>query len=100
MRLTFKKSIRWAKWGRKGKKDQDGEIHDVMTIGAGMKYKELAERRLNAARAAFEAAAVELRAAERGMRDAEKYVDSMRSLCDKVNNQHELNDAVLVGRAS
>ena len=78
MRLTFKKSIGWAKWGRKRQNDQDGDVHAVVTISAGMKYKELAERRLNAARAAFEAAAlnaaraafeaaaVELRAAERG----------------------------------
>jgi hypothetical protein len=101
MRLTFKKSIQWAKWGRRRKKDPDGDVHVVVTMNAGMKYKELAERRLNAARVAFEVAAVELRAAERGMKDAEKYVKSLRSHCDKVNHkQNELNDVVLVEHAS
>jgi hypothetical protein len=70
------------------------------TMDAGMKYKELAERRLNAARTAFEAAAVELRAAERGVQDAEKYVESLRSHCDKAKKQHDFNDIVLVEHAS
>jgi hypothetical protein len=122
MRVTLTKTIRWAAKG--GKKIVNGsttktkkrncgcqediieEAQDVVTMDAGLKYKDLAERRLNAARAAFEAAAVELRQAERGMNDAENYVKSLRSHCkSKAKNiqlhQHELfNDVVLVEHAA
>jgi hypothetical protein len=47
-------------------------------LDAGMKYKEMAKRRLDAARTSLEAAAIELRAAERGMDDAERYFKSLR----------------------
>jgi hypothetical protein len=100
VKLTFNKTIRWVKWGRRRKNDPEGEVQDVVTMDAGMKYKELAERRLSAARTAFEAAAVELRAAERGVRDAEKYFESLRSHCDKAKKLHEFNDVVLVDHAS
>jgi len=86
VKLTFNKTIRWAKGGRRRKKDPEQEVQDVVTMDAGMKYRELAERRLNAARTAFEAAAVELRAAERRVQDAEKYFESLRSHCDKGRN--------------
>lgn len=55
------------------------EALDVVALDAGMKYKELAKRRLDAARKSFEDAAVELRAAEDGMQDAERYFKSLRS---------------------
>ena len=100
VKLTFNKTIRWAKGGRRRKKDPEQEVQDVVTMDAGMKYRELAERRLNAARTAFEAAAVELRAAERGVQDAEKYFESLRSHCDKAKKQHDFNDIVLVEHAS
>jgi hypothetical protein len=121
MRVTLTKTIRWAAKG--GKKIVNGsktktkrncgcqediieEAHDVVTMDAGLKYQDLAERRLNAARSAFEAAAVELRQAERGMNDAENYVKSLRSHCkSKAKNiqlqHHELfNDVVLVEHAA
>ena len=121
MRLTLTKTIQWAaKGGKKiinsktkakrifGSEDIIEEAHDVVTMDAGLKYKDLAERRLNAARSAFEAAAVELRQAERGMNDAENYVKSLRSHCKSkakkiihLQQQHELfNDVVLVEHAA
>jgi len=39
-------------------------------------------------------------AAERGVQDAEKYVESLRSHCDKAKKQHDFNDIVLVEHAS
>ena len=100
VKLTFKKTIRWVKRERRRKEDPEREVQDVVTMDAGMKYKALAERRLNAARMAFEAAAVELRAAERGVKDAEKYVESLRSHCDKAKKHHDFNDVVLVEHAN
>jgi hypothetical protein len=95
VKITLKKSIRWVKKGRRKKDPNVDDVRDVVRMDAGMKYKELAERRLNAARSAFEVAAVELSAAERGVKDAEKYVESMRA-----KKEHEFNDVVLVEHAS
>mmetsp|Transcript_1596 Transcript_1596/g.3437 ORF Transcript_1596/g.3437 Transcript_1596/m.3437 type:complete len:199 (+) Transcript_1596:35-631(+) len=95
MRLTLKNTIRWAS-RKKRKIPQSEEVHNVVALDAGMKYKELAVRRLNVARSSFERAAVELKAAERGMKDAEKYVKSLRSHCEKVENQNGVNDVVFV----
>ncbi len=74
LKLTFKKAIRWRK-SRKRRETQSavaslnewacGEQYD-----AGMSDTKLAKRRLRAARVAFEAAAEELKAAERGMKHA------------------------------
>lgn len=120
VRLTVSKTIRWfAKGGKKivsskttktkrnyFSEDIIEEAHDLVTMDAGLKYKDLAEKRLSAARTAFEAAAVELRQAERGMVDADNYVKSLRSHCkSKAKNiqlqQHELfHDVVLVEHAA
>lgn len=121
MRLTVSKTFRWAaKGGKKlvngsktktkrncsGSEDIIEEARDVVTMDAGLKYKDLAEKRLYAARTAFESAAVELRKAERGMVDADNYVKSLRSHCkSKAKNmqlrQHELfNDVVWVEHAA
>jgi len=73
-----KKVFRWTK-----KENmigfQSDEALDVVALDAAMKYKELAKRRLDAARTSFEAAVVELRAAEHGMQDAERYFKSLKS---------------------
>lgn len=61
-----------------------------------MKYRGLAQRRLDVAREAFEAAAVELRAAERGMKDADKYIETLRTQCRKDQKCNDLNDIVFV----
>ena len=44
-------------------------------------------------------ATVELRAAKRRVKDAEKYIESLRSHCDKAK-RHDSNDGVLVEHAS
>ncbi|KAL7461899.1 hypothetical protein ACHAXS_002304 [Conticribra weissflogii] len=55
--------------------------HNVVAIDAAMKYKELAEKRAKVARSAFQIAALELRRAERGLEDAEKYLQSVHTVC-------------------
>lgn len=80
--------------------------NDVLALDAAVKYKKLAEKRLDVARASFEAAALELRAAERGLEDAEKYYESLESYFirragsrDRGGGDDEfLNDFVFVER--
>jgi hypothetical protein len=98
VKLTAKKTIKWAKRKRKRRNgpQSDTAQHDVVALDAGMKYKELAKRRLDAARASFEAAAIELKAAENGMQDAERYVKSLRAHCEHVGNQNAVIDVVFV----
>ena len=101
VKLTAKKTIKWAKRKRKRRNgpQSDTAQHDVVALDAGMKYKELAKRRLDAARASFEAAAIELKAAENGMQDAERYVKSLRAHCEHVGNQNAVIDVVFVEHA-
>ena len=84
MKLTFAKTFRWTTGKGMSTVANQTDIHAVITVNAGMKYKELAQKRLGAAKASFEAAAVELREAEREMQDAEKYVKSLRA---QLNNK-------------
>ena len=87
IKVSCKKTIRWAK--KKTNSRQNNEEVDIVALDAGMKYRGLAQRRLDVAREAFEAAAVELRAAERGMQDADKYIETLRTQCrkdQKLNN--------------
>lgn len=97
----FRKSIRWVRKKRRSRarrimSDEAG-IHDVMLLDAGMKYKDLAEIRLNVAKAAFEVASKELKAAERGLKEATNYVDGLKKHCCKIH-QHE-TDIVFVEHA-
>ena len=103
MKLTFKNTISWAKKKRRITSQSD-EVQDIVALDAGMKYKELAKRRLDAARTSFEAAAVELRAAERGMKDAERYVKSLRLHCKQMGKPNNvrcncISDVVFVEHA-
>ena len=90
IKVSCKKTIRWAKKKKNAPSSQKKyEFDNVVALDAGMKYKSLAQRRLDVAREAFEAAAVELRAAERGMQDADKYIETLRTQCrkdQKLNN--------------
>ena len=90
IKVSCKKTIRWAKKKKNAPSSQQKyEFDNVVALDAGMKYKGLAQRRLDVAREAFEAAAVELRAAERGMQDADKYIETLRTQCrkdQKLNN--------------
>lgn len=98
MKLTAKKTIRWAK--KKRRKMSQSEVHDSATWDAGMKYKDSAERRLKVARASFEAAAAELKTAEHEMKDAEIYVKSLRPHCEKIEEQNDIDDFILVDHYS
>ena len=90
IKVSCKKTIRWAKKKKNAPSSQQKyEFDNEVALDAGMKYKGLAQRRLDVAREAFEAAAVELRAAERGMQDADKYIETLRTQCrkdQKLNN--------------
>ena len=90
IKVSCKKTIRWAKKKNNAPSSQQKyEFDNVVALDAGMKYKSLAQRRLDVAREAFEAAAVELRAAKRGMKDADKYIETLRTQCrkdQKLNN--------------
>jgi len=67
----------------------------VLAVDAARKYKELAEKRAQAARSAFKIAALELRRAERSLEDAETYLQSIRSFClDKEGREN--HDFVLI----
>ena len=80
VKVALKKTFRWAGSWRRARA-RPNENHNVVVLNAGMKYKDLAKRRLENAQASFEAAAVELRAAEREMKDAERYVKSLKPHC-------------------
>eukprot|EP00569_Conticribra_weissflogii_P000692 CAMPEP_0171357410 /NCGR_PEP_ID=MMETSP0878-20121228/46228_1 /TAXON_ID=67004 /ORGANISM="Thalassiosira weissflogii, Strain CCMP1336" /LENGTH=138 /DNA_ID=CAMNT_0011863453 /DNA_START=315 /DNA_END=731 /DNA_ORIENTATION=- len=68
---------------------------NVLAVDAARKYKELAEKRAQAARSAFKIAALELRRAERSLEDAETYLQSIRSFClDKEGREN--HDFVLI----
>lgn len=98
IKITAKKTVKWMKQKRGRAESQLDVVHDIVALDAGMKYKMLAKRRLDAARTAFDAAAVELREAERGMKDAEKYFNSIRSQCKKMecSSDNAIADFVLV----
>jgi len=97
----FRKSIRWVRKKRRSRASrtmsEKAGIHDVMLLDAGIKYKDLAEKRLNIAQAAFEVASKELKAAERGLKEATNYVDGLKKHCNKIH-QHE-TDIVFVEHA-
>ena len=92
IKVSCNKTIRWVvkkKTNNAPSSQQKYEFDNVVALDAGMKYKGLAQRRLDVAREAFEAAAVELRAAERGKKDADKYIETLRTQCrkdQKLNN--------------
>jgi len=70
VKLTFRKAIQWGmRRKRKGTVPAD-ESDDAFPYDAGMNDIQRAKRRLRIARAAYEAAAAELKAAERGMQYA------------------------------
>ena len=97
IKVSCRKTIRWAKKKNNAPSSQQKyEFDNVVAFDAGMKYKSLAQRRLDVAREAFEAAAVELRAAERGMQDADKYIETLRTQCRKDQKCNDLNDIVFV----
>lgn len=78
-----------------------GGEHDVVAVDAAMKYETAAKTRLDRARANFEAAATELREAEREVADATKYTKSVKSYCKKCQeNQPSASDYVFVNAAS
>lgn len=88
IKVSCNKTIRWVvkkKTNNAPSSQQKYEFDNVVALDAGMKYKGLAQRRLDVAREAFEAAAVELRAAERGMKDADKYIETLRTQCRKLS---------------
>ena len=93
IKVSCNKTIRWVAKKKNPSSQQKYEFDNVVALDAGMKYKGLAQRRLDVAREAFEAAAVELRAAERGMKDANKYVETLRTQCRK---DQKLNDDTFV----
>ena len=97
----FRKSIRWVRKKRRSRArrtmSEKAGIHDVMLLDAGIKYKDLAEKRFNIAQAAFEVASKELKAAERGLKEATNYVDGLKKHCNKIH-QHE-TDIVFVEHA-
>lgn len=62
-----------------------------------MKYEAIAKARLDRARVTFEAAAKELKEAERQEADAKKYSKSVKSYCKKCQeNQSNASDYVFV----
>ena len=97
----FRKSIRWVRKKRRTRArrtmSEEAGIHDVMLLDAGMKYKDLAEKRFTTAKTAFEAASKELKTAERGLKEATNYIDGLRKHCNKIH-QHE-TDIVFVEHA-
>mmetsp|Transcript_15209 Transcript_15209/g.19543 ORF Transcript_15209/g.19543 Transcript_15209/m.19543 type:complete len:165 (+) Transcript_15209:3-497(+) len=100
-KLAVKKTFVWIKNKRRNKTQSE---NDVVALDAGKKYVDLATRRLVAARASFEAAAVELRAAERGMKDAQRYLATLHKHCKQTRNSKDrcdcFNDAVFVEHAA
>jgi hypothetical protein len=103
-KLTFSNTFKWAKkWRRTGvcaaatkTSVAVGSDHAVVAIDAALKYKSLTATRLEMARAAFEAAALELKAAERGVEDAEKYYKSLQTFCTKQSGRMIGGDIVFV----
>ena len=97
----FRKSIRWVRKKSRSRArrtmSEEAGIHDVMLLDAGMKYKDLAEKRISTAKTAFEAASHELKDAERGLREATNYVNGLKKHCNKIH-QHE-TDIVFVEHA-
>ena len=77
---TVKKSITWTKRKKKGGCRAENHGGSV-AIDAATKYNELAKRRLEVAKVSYEAAANELRAAERGMKEADRYVEYVKLHC-------------------
>ena len=78
-----------------------GGEHDVVAVDAAMKYEKAAKMRLDRARVSFEAAATELREAEREVADATKYTKSVMSYCKRCQeNQPNASDYVFVNDKS
>ena len=78
-----------------------GGEHDIIAVDAAMKLQTAAKERLTRARANFEAAATELKEAEREVADATKYTKSVKSYCKKCQeNQPNASDYVFVNAAS
>lgn len=103
--LKISKTFRWTNTNNARKRFVSprcvGGEHDVIAIDAAMKYESLAKMRLDRARANVEAAAKELKEAERGVEDAKKYTKSVKSYCKKCQaNQANASDYVFVDPAS
>ena len=79
--------------------------HDTIAIDAAIKLERLAKRRLDKARATFEAAAQELSEAEKELTTAKKYTKSVKSCCkekERVTWEHVMdkNDATTLRNRS
>ena len=78
-----------------------GGEHNIIAVDAAMKLQIAAKMRLDRARANFDAAAKELKEAEREVEDATKYTKSVKSYCKKCQeNQPNASDYVFVNAAS
>ena len=104
LQLKISKTFRWANTNNSRKRASPrvvGGEHDIIAIDAALKYETLAKMRLDRARANVEAAAKELKEAERGVEDAKKYTKSVKSYCKKCQeNQANASDYVFVNPAS
>ena len=105
VQLKISKTFRWP--NNKNTKKQlaapicVGGEHDIIAVDAAMKLQTAAKMRLDRARANFEAAATELKEAEREVADATKYTKSVKSYCKKCQeNQPNASDYVFVNAAS
>ncbi|KAK1742531.1 hypothetical protein QTG54_007096 [Skeletonema marinoi] len=106
IQLKISKTFRWASSKNSAKKIRlvdpvcVGGEHDIIAVDAAMKYETLAIMRLDRARVTFEAAAKELKEAEREVADAKKYTKSVKSYCKKCQeNQSNASDYVFVDPA-
>jgi hypothetical protein len=84
LKLSLSKTIKWSKMKLSKKRHTGGlktiEIDDdEVAINAAIKFQTLAEKRLKLARESYEAAALELREAERWLEEAKKHVSGVRS---------------------
>ena len=105
VQLKISKTFRWPNTKNSKKQLVDpicvGEEHGIIAVDAAMKLQTAAKMRLNRARANFEAAATELKEAEREVADATKYTKSVKSYCKKCQeNQPNASDYVFVNAAS
>jgi hypothetical protein len=69
---------------------------EIVATDAAFKFRTLAEKRLNLARASFKAAELELREAERGLEEAKKYVKRVQSHCKMIDSSQRNSDSDIV----
>lgn len=105
VQLKISKTFRWPN-SKNTKKRLAAPIcvggeHDIIAVDAAMKLQIAARMRLDRARANFEAAAKELKEAEREVEVSTKYTKSVKSYCKKCQeNQANASDYVFVNAAS